>query len=209
MKILIPTYKSHEEIQPLIAEIQSNSPDYCTIYASCQKVSAAVNRNLCLSQITVGDMVIMLDDDICGFYHGWVDDLVAPIHNDYEVIMVSARLLKQDGSFGPTCSGCLQSSPEDIVVPRNRLTTLPTAAIAFIHYGYYFDENFRGSGWEDNDWCLKYRQGCASAKFIQTNRCKLIHLNQMKEQKGENWNWNRNYFRSQWPHIPEITRTRC
>jgi hypothetical protein len=145
----------------------------------------------------------MLDDDIRGFYEGWLDDLLFSMQQDSSVVMVSARLLKQDGTFGPTCSGSRQPRPEEIVVSRDRVTTLPTAAIAFVHKGHLFDENFRGSGWEDNDWCLKYRRESAEYKFVQSNRCKLVHLNEMKEQKGDNWHWNKAYFESVWSDIPE------
>ena len=202
MKILIPTYKQVEEVQSLVDEIHKSYPDH-EVYASCAKDSASVNRNLCLDQLAIGEIAIMIDDDITGFYQGWVEDLVSPLFDIPGAVMVSARLLKQDGTFGPTCSGTYKSEPEIIEVDRKRWTTLPTAAISFVYCGYRFDENFKGSGWEDNDWCLKYRKESPCAKFIQSNRCKLVHLNQMKEQKGPNWHWNQKYFQSIWPCMPE------
>jgi hypothetical protein len=75
---------------------------------------------------------------------------------------------------------------------------MPTAAIAFVHRGIRFDENFRGSGWEDNDWMKAIAANDPAAKFVQSNRCRLIHLNEMKRQHGDNWTHNKAYFYRKW-----------
>lgn len=36
------------------------------------------------------------------------------------------------------------------------------------------------------------------AKFVQSNRCRLIHRNEMKNQKGANWKHNMAYFFTKW-----------
>lgn len=197
MKILIPTCKAVTEIEPLVAELQA----YGEVVTSCRKASASENRNFCLQQVVLNEVAIMLDDDIQGFYTGWVEDLVKPMV-DPRVVMVSARLMTADGiRFGPTCSRVAAAYPDEIVVPFHWPCTLPTAAIAFRHRGHTFDEAFVGSGWEDNDWCLQYQIADRSAVFVQSNRCKLRHMNEMKNQHGFNWDHNKAYFEKKWSHI--------
>lgn len=195
MKILIPTCKQPSEIQPLIDDIEKSTPG-CDVWASCHRESAAVNRNTCLWLVEVGEVAIMLDDDIEGFYPGWVDDLVKPM-SDPAVVMVSARLLEPDGRFGQTCSRCYADSPEEIEIKSNGQCVIPTAAIAFRHRGHVFDENFLGSGFEDNDWCQQYLTADPNCKFIQSNRCRLIHKNEQKSQ-SKYWDRNMMYFHNKW-----------
>lgn len=198
MKILIPTCKQPAAIQPLLDALQLNLPQ-CdnSIVASCLPESAAVNRNFCLSHVSVGEIAVMIDDDIEGFYPGWVDDLTKPLA-DESVVMVSARLMNPDGTIGPTCSRCYDLEPEEIEIHSNGVCVLPTAAIAFRHLGYSFDESFVGSGFEDNDWCLQYLKSDQCARFIQSNKCRLIHLNLMRNQKGKFWKQNEFYFYNKW-----------
>ncbi len=198
MKILIPTCLSRDDV--LISAIErmilTQTPDV-EIFASCLDASAAVNRNACLAHIEVGDVSIMLDDDISGFYPTWIDDLMIPF-SDPAVIMSSARLLNEDGTFGPTCSRCYEPSPDEIEIFSNGGCVLPTAAIAFRHLGLAFDEAYKGSGFEDSDWCMQYLKHNPAARFIQSNRCRLIHKNLMRNQKGQNWSRNRQYFTKKW-----------
>lgn len=197
MKILIPTYLDREKIEPQVAEIRAVTPD-AEIFASCLKASASVNRNACLDQIEVGETSVMIDDDIRGFYRGWIDDLFKGLEIPGSAL-VSARLLNKDGALGPTCSCCYETSPEEIVLTWKRPhCIMPTAAIAFVHRGHRFDESFSGSGFEDNDWMKQYAAADPTAKFIQSNRCRLIHLNEMKNQKGPYWEHNKRYFSEKW-----------
>jgi len=138
----------------------------------------------------------MLDDDISGFYPGWHLDLLAPFR-DPLVCMVSARLMNPDGSIGPTCSRCYDLEPEEIEVFSDGHCVLPTAAIAFRNIGLRFDERYKGSGWEDNDFCFQYLKANPKYKFIQSNRCRLIHANEMKHQ-AEYWTHNKEYFEWKW-----------
>lgn len=205
MKILIPTYLDRSQLQiKLLLQYIEETTVGCDIIASCLKASASVNRNYCLDHLEIGETAIMIDDDITDFYPGWVSDLTLPLTPNQPIpnaVMVSARLLKEDGTFGPTCSGCYDPYPQEISVRgAAKHCILPTAAIAFIHRGHRFDERFRGSGWEDNDWMAKYIADDPYAAFIQSNRCKLTHLNEMKEQHGINWHHNKDIFWSTWPN---------
>lgn len=197
MKILIPTCLPHSQLDAMLVELSQSVNRKCTIVTSCLPASASVNRNICLDRVSVGETAIMLDDDIRGFYHGWVDDLIAGFA-DPRVVMVSARLLDGNGAFGRTCSGCMAPFPDEIEVAGRFPSILPTAAIAFLHRGHRFDEKFRGSGWEDSDWCQQYVAADPSALFIQSNRCRLVHMNEMKNQSGAYWQHNYRYFYSKW-----------
>lgn len=201
MKILIPTMLTPPVLAEQIKEMGPFIPDDAEVIASGLEASASVNRNYVLKSVQHGEIAVMIDDDIRGFYQGWIDDLTKPLRDDASVVMVSARLLTKDLRFGPTCSRVFAAQPDEIPVQFHWPCVLPTAAIAFRHRGHMFDENFRGSGWEDNDWCLQYIVANQSSRFIQSNRCKLVHLNEMKGQHGPNWDHNKAYFFSKWSHI--------
>ena len=196
MKILIPTCRWPHELAGMMSAIHATTDDSAVIVSGLP-ASAAINRNYCLTMVAVGEVAIMIDDDVDGFYPGWIDDLLAAMR-DESVVMASARLLRSDGSFGPTCSRCLDESPDEIEITSNGVCVLPTAAIGFRNRGFTFDEHFLGSGWEDNDWCQQYLAADPSAKFIQSNRCRLVHRNEMKHQHGENWRHNQAYFFQKW-----------
>lgn len=202
MKILIPTYKPIEKIRDYVAKVASFSPG-CEIFASCQDGSASVNRNWCLekSGIQIGEVAIMIDDDIDGFFDGWVDALAYPFREDFpikNIAAVSARLMRPDGRIGETCTRCFDLTPEEIEVKAQGTCTIPTAAIAFRERGFRYDENFWGSGFEDNDIFLQYRQADPDCRFIQSNRAVLTHINFMTNQKGKFWDHNLAYFEKKW-----------
>ena len=198
MKILIPTCRPREDLTSMIESLDKTS-NGLEIFASCQQgASASINRNLCLDQIHVGETAIMLDDDVEGFYDGWVNDMLFALFNP-RVVVASARLLKANGEFGPTCSRCMDPYPLEIEVKRHKHCVLPTAAIIFRHHGHRFDENFIGSGWEDNSWMAEYCKADLNAIFVQSNRCKLIHLNCMSNQKNT-WDHNKSHFFTLWPN---------
>lgn len=191
MKVLIPTCLDPEQIAPQIAAIREHTSG-AEVFASCLDASASVNRNACLDQIAVGDTAIMVDDDVEGWYVGWADDLLLGLRFP-GTVMVSARLLKLNGNFGQTSSDCYDAAPEEIPVKM-----LPSAAIAFRYTGLKFDCGYVGSGFEDTDYVRQLLAGDPSAVLVQSNRCRLIHRNEQKQQRGENWDHNRAYFRKKW-----------
>lgn len=203
MKILIPTCRKPYEIFNLMTEVEKFTLR-AEVIASCLPESASVNRNACLDRLKQGELAVMIDDDIRGFYPGWIHDILEAF-DDPKVAVVSARLLKEDGTFGPTCCACKDASPEEIELTWVRPhCIIPTAAIAFRHTGIRFHEGYVGSGWEDNDWMRSIQDADPEAKFIQSNRCRLIHLNEMKGQKGSNWEHNKALFNSRWPNPPQV-----
>lgn len=193
MKVLIPSCRTLEQLQPMIEAIRESTPG-ADVIASCTPGSAAQNRNACLKYVDLGEVACMVDDDVEQFYPGWVEDLTFPF-SDPRVVMVSARLLNPDGSFGATCSDVYADTPNEIEVFSNGTSILPSAAVAFRHTGIMFDEHLIGSGFDDSLWCHEILDANPEARFLQSNRCRLCHKNEMKFQKGKYWRHNLAYFR--------------
>lgn len=187
--ILIPTCKSEIEIAPLMCDIEGFS-EGCRVIATCTKASAAVNRNIALDRST-SNIVIMADDDITGFYDGWWRDMLAPFRGDKSVCMVSARLLRPDGTPGTMVGNNYNLDPPMVDVADREL---PTACVAFWRDGTKFDEGFVGSGFEDNWFCRCLQKKYPQGRFVINNKCRLVHINEMKNQHGPNWDHNRKHF---------------
>jgi glycosyltransferase involved in cell wall biosynthesis len=200
--VLIPTLRPLRDIGEMVREILVTARHGARIIHSVQQASASVNRNACLSQ-TSAPIAIMLDDDITGFYPGWDADLLEPLQ-DERVVIVTARLMRPDGRVAQTCSRCYDLTPETIEIQPAKECVLPTAAIAFRNFGIRFDEHFRGSGFEDGDWCFEYRRQYPDCRFIQTNKCRLVHLNEMKQQR-EHWHHNKTYLYNKWIRNPQLS----
>ncbi len=187
--ILIPTIKSWLVMRPLADEIERYTMTPHQLVVTCQDgYSAAQNRNLAL-KVARCPIRIMLDDDICGFFAGWETALVRPLLDDPSIGVVSARLLRPDGSgrAGPNCADNYDlDTPLIWVNQRNDgYIGIPSACIAFRDNGILFDEEYVGSGWEDADFCCQVKVKYPDAKFVINNAVKLVHINEMKNQFGE------------------------
>jgi glycosyltransferase involved in cell wall biosynthesis len=152
------------------------------IIVSGQEGSAAYNRNYCLDKAT-GDVIVMIDDDITGFYSGWVEDLVKPLE-DNSISIVSARLLNKDGTNAPMM---YDGQPQYKIVP--------SSCVAFRKTPIRFDEGYVG-GFEDTDFCKQMDTVHPDKKVLVNEKCRLIHLNEKKRQ--ENYANARRYFVSKW-----------
>jgi len=159
ISICLPTYKS--QVTKNLEEIRNTATGNVEILASCQEGSAAYNRNWCLDRAK-GNIIIMVDDDITGFFKGWDEVLVKPL-TDNSISIVSARL----------------SSP--MMYDGTEFNIVPSSAIAFRKSGIRFDENFVG-GFEDTDFCKQMEQAFPNKKTLINEDCKLIHLNEKKKQ---------------------------
>ena len=145
----------------------------------------------------------MVDDDMTGFTQGWAEKLTAPMveseTNTHPAIMTSPRLFAPDGTPGTMLNLTL---PEFGVGPwvLSDIRALPTACVAFINEGTRFDEHYVGSGFEDTDFCHQLDARYQSAPFVIVNDLKLVHINEMKNQKGKYWQANKAYYMSKWTH---------
>jgi glycosyltransferase involved in cell wall biosynthesis len=195
MKIVVPTCKSKDEIEPLIEEIRRYSPRV-PIIATCTNGSAAENRNIGLSQCGLDETVIFVDDDVTGFFPGWDIMLVEPLICRTNVVMVAARLLRPDGRLAYMMGENYDVDQPFVEVTERRL---PTACITFVCNGLTFDETFIGSGFEDTDFCKQLGNRYKNGLFVINNKVRLIHKNEQKNQNGENWKHNKAWFVKKWP----------
>jgi glycosyltransferase involved in cell wall biosynthesis len=189
--IIIPTCKSEFEIQPLLGELLSVCR-HNEIITTCIKASAAVNRNAGLREAR-SPIVVMMDDDISGFYPGWSEALIKPLIDHKDIIYVSARLLNPDKTVQVA-----MGAGTDTRTPILDVSIAPSACVAFWINGVRFDENFIGSGWEDTDFVRWLKKLNPHGRIVVNNNVKLIHKNEMKNQLGENYEKNRQYYNAKW-----------
>ncbi len=206
--IIIPTNKEYHKITRMITRMKNTISSEFRICPTCFKTSAPVNRNYGLIQAK-SDIVIMVDDDIKGYYPGWADELVKPLE-DPAIIMVSARLMDNKTKPGvmmdikPDFSKPVVDVPDfysinDTVENTQRVVkAVPSAAIAFRNDGTRFDENYIGAGFEDTHFCFELCCKYPSGRIVINNNCKLIHKNEMKNQLNGQLSVNQAYFRQFW-----------
>lgn len=195
--IIIPTFKPYNEIQGMVKEIEKTCEMAHDIIATCLPYSASVNRNfglLCADS----NIIIMVDDDIRGFFKGWDYELLLPFSIDPNLCVVSARLITNEGEIAPTCSGNYDISKDYIYIEKQRDAVMPSSAIAFKNKGIKFDDNYIGSGWEDTDFFFEFSLRYPNCKFMINNKVQLIHLNEMKGNQREHFEKNKQYFYSKW-----------
>lgn len=191
--VIIPTLRTQPEVFSLISEIRSTAGTDVRIMATCQSVSASKNRNIGLDWAK-SDIIVMVDDDICNFMPGWVRCLADTLNTYKKCVMVSPQLMKPDGTFG-FMMGVTRLRSEGISAS---LGYLPTACIAIRKNDLRFDENFIGSGFEDNDYCAQLRQLVEGARFFVNHNVQVVHKNECKNQHGEYWKHNKEYFERKW-----------
>lgn len=195
MYIVIPTNKPRDELAEKVKAIEATVSN-ARVVVTGFNASAAVNRNYGLSRVPADETLIMLDDDVEGFSDGWAGRLVSTLGRGSNVVMVSARLVDKSGRPGVMVG---ENYDVDTPVVEVEQRQLPTAAIAFVNDpDVRFDMNYVGSGFEDNDFChqlaLKYKKG----RFLIDNGVKLVHRNEMKGQRGPNWQRNQAYYVNKW-----------
>lgn len=186
--IIIPTYRSKKGIKKQLEQVKLTSNPVKLISTHINS-SASVNRNYGLNQ-SVSEYIIMIDDDIKGFYNGWAEDLLKPFELFDNVSMVSARLM-----HNKTKTAVMMNIIPDLTVDYQILEDkhLPSAAIAFKNSSLRFDEFFKGGGFEDTLYCDELNLINPEGLYIVNNKCKLIHKNETKNQ-SQYFNFNKNYY---------------
>jgi hypothetical protein len=133
--------------------------------------------------------------------------------DDTSIIISSARLLNKDGKQGPMmCCGAIpMNRPGAHDLPNcgyRDYKRIPTACIAVRKNGIKgmttvntirFDEGFKGSGYEDTTYMNYTNLLFPSMKMKLNNNCKLIHLNNMANQGGKNWEHNKKRYLELFP----------
>lgn len=200
--ILIPSCKSEEELNQQTGDILSMDRGLNVVYSHDNKVCAAMNRNACLEIATKEynpKYIVMIDDDITGFFPGWSELLIKPL-DDPDVLYVSARLMNEYDK--PQLVMGFNKNVNHALVP---VSIAPSAAIAFRNDGIRFYEGYKGSGFEDTDFHFQLKEKYGyDKKVLVNNRVKLIHFHEMKNQNGvgEGFNpfeENKTLFDERWP----------
>jgi hypothetical protein len=195
LDIIIPTCKSADTLTSEILDIKSTRVSSGQLLVTGKPISAACNRNIGLIQSNT-DIVIMCDDDIMGFFPGWDSVLIQPLLDNPDVIMVSARIINRDGTVAKVMGAELAMNDEPYTLAEK--DRILSACIAFRKTELLYDENYIGSGFEDTDYCKQLKIKFPAAKFLVNNLCKLIHINEAKNQSGKFWEHNMNYYISKW-----------
>lgn len=175
--IIIPTIKDRETISPLVCDVEGWSYP-CKVIPTCQNMSAAKQRNYGLDQATT-DIVIMIDDDVMGFSLNWWSRLIQPLIDDDSILMVSARLMRDNGEYGA------MMFPGDVAGKVCEVEAVPTACCAFRNNGMRFHEGFRKSGFEDTWFCHCLKRQMPGGKIVINNEVRIVHINEEKGQREE------------------------
>lgn len=183
VSIIIPTIKAEKELAEMVSQIKNTVVHELDLVIVSGDRCEAKNRNIGLDKAK-GEFIIMCDDDTEGFPHGWDKDLIDALKHT-GASMVGARLLNPDGSLHATKYRNFDLSKDFVEVP-----TMITACCAFRKSILRFDENFKGSGFDDTDFCKQL-----GGKFFVANKVRIIHRNECKNQFKV---FNERYFRSKW-----------
>jgi hypothetical protein len=198
-------HKTDASVEKLITLLKITRETKGEIHFTGLKECASKNRNESLKMAEGADMIIMLDDDMTGFKIGWDQVLIDPLLKDESIAISQALLLNRDGSIQQNVSGTYQPSIPFARIDRNEICTA-TFACWKKHFddlrdwdkyqlSQPFDESFVGSGWEDNLFSWQLHRLKPERCFVVNNKCKLIHLNEMKHQhEGSNFQKNKEYF---------------
>lgn len=191
----------------ILNEIAANVPLGTKIIVTGIDASAAVNRNAGIREVET-DIFVMLDDDIRGFYPGWLGDLVFPMFLRPEIMVCSARLMDESGEFGCMMGVIDQRDDrkyyEAAEFGYRSYRRLPTACIAVRKNGVRFDEKFVGSGFEDTAWMNELNMQFPDKKIVVNNSCRLVHLHHMQRQGGKYFDHNKAHYLSLYPDDYEV-----
>jgi len=208
VSITIPTLKTEKEVKKQMIAASHVSPD-CEVIASCIKQSAAKNRNWCIDNAK-GDIIIMMDDDITGFFPGWCDILIDALFFHKEFSIVSARPKHADGGYCPILGDSSNQQKigeyqKCIHTPATQLNICGSACVAFWRdCGIRFDEEYQGATYEDSDFCMQMNKKHPDKQIVFANKCDIIH-NEEKKGRGDGvtsknnyWKHNHEYFAKKW-----------
>jgi hypothetical protein len=216
VSVVIPTIKTaakryakwlrpEDDIMPMITELERYvTPNEGEVRWCGQQQSAAKNRNVCIAMARY-PIVIMVDDDVLGWYAGWHRDLIKPLVEEPErYSVVSIRCLDKKGNIAPMLGdggsrevkGKWQKA---LHTPESGLNVCCSAGIAFYKGdGIRFDEEYVKAVWEDTDFCMQYKKEYSGKDIILNNNCQLIHRNEMKNRDAQSFKQNRDYFSRKW-----------
>ncbi len=200
--IVIPTIKPRSELQSLLKEIKATTVGSYEIIVTSdlepnQPVSASINRNIGLKAAKYR-FIIMIDDDISNLPNKWNLTLTDPLREERYMI-TSARLMNSDWT-----PGVMTDQSSDLTSEIVTVRQVPSACIAFrkkdvTHpHSIKFDEGYIGSGFEDTDFNMQMKEEFPGREIVICNKVKVIHKNERKNQVGDNWIKNQQFFVKKW-----------
>lgn len=203
----IPSCKNKNDgsIEKLITLLKITRETAGEIHFTGLEESASKNRNESLKMAKEADIIIMLDDDMIGFKQGWDTVLIKPLLENKKISISQALLLNRDGSIQQNVSGTYDQSVKIAKIKRNEICTATFAGwkkdfdllrdSEKYPLSKPFDETFVGSGWEDNLFSWQLHKLKPETYYVVNNECKLIHLNEMKNQHNSgNFQKNKAHF---------------
>lgn len=192
--ILIATIKEENELTGLIDELKSKAVLEYELIVSSSKNSVAYNSNRGLERAK-GDIILKVDDDVFDFPQGWDKLLVDTLKQDSRIIIASVRVFNPDGTVQKTCSNTMELEPEIIDTPSG---LVPFCCVAFRNDGTRFDENFKGSSFDDTDFNFQLRMKYPGWRAVINNSIRLKHK---LESKVCRFGENQTYFLNKWNNI--------
>lgn len=206
ISVVIPSVKTESDLKIQIEELKDNAIHKLQVVSVCKEQSAAKNRNECI-ECSIYDLIIMMDDDIKGFYRGWDNFLITPLLLFSDMYSIAAaRLIDNGGNRSPQLGDCNHwDNSSDYVravhTKETKLNITGSSCIAFYKDDLRFDENYLGATYEDADFCMQMNKRYPDKEIIINNTCKLIHDNEGKGRRtGSNnyWAHNKKYFAEKW-----------
>ncbi len=194
LDVIVPTCKTKSELLPGLAiEIMATAGMPVRVIETCQQASAAHNRNYGLDRAK-SPLRVMIDDDIERLPDNWAVDMVQVMDWHPDCVMLSPQLINPDNTFA-FMMGCPTSKASGLsILPQQRLLT---AFVMIRDNDLRFDENFVGSGWEDDGYSADLRARYPQGTWMVCHDIRVIHRNEQKNQRA-NFQKNKEYYESKW-----------
>ena len=197
IEIVIPTCKTYPEIRHQVRAIEYTASGTKVMY-SCVNTYTSKNRNAMLDACE-GEFMIMLDDDIRGFYRGWASQLIESMILHPEILFCSAFIVHRDGI--PQL-GIVPEKMDEVYIPENERVLGACFALRrreVVSRGIRFDEQFKGWGYEDTDFLEQIKSSFGAGHIWVNGKAKVIHDNEHKNDSEVTFNRNKRYYELKHP----------
>ena len=192
--IVIPTFRSREDLRDLLDEITAAEPSIGDrLIVTGRQGSPAFNRNVGLDAAAT-PVVVMVDDDLHRFPQFFARDLVSTLRSDSQHVVVTAKLLNANGKM--FMGGCFPN--RETGIDQSAVRWAPSACIAIYRAAARFDETF--PCYEDVDYCMQLIGLKRDAKFVVNNAVQVLHLNEEKWRHDLNSVIGKCRFKDKWGH---------
>jgi hypothetical protein len=192
--IIIASLKSDKELADVIQEFTSKAVLPYELIISSSPNSVSYNSNRALERAT-GEYILKIDDDVFDAPYAWDKKLIDVLEENANVVIVSARVMNPNGTIQNTCSQSFDLIPS-LVEPPSGLA--PFCCVAWRNDGMRFDENFKGSSFDDTDFNFQMRMKYPYGIAMINNDVRIKHK---LESKNCLFGLNEIYFKSKWSGV--------